>query len=43
MEVGAGTSVSLSLILSIISVIGVVVGIFGSYKRDNETEPKKRS
>lgn len=41
MEVGAGTTVSLSLILSLISVVGVVVGIFGSYKRDNETERKK--
>ena len=41
MEVSSGTSVSLSLILSVISVIGVVVGIFGSYKRDNETERKK--
>lgn len=36
------TTVNLSLIFSIVSMMGVLVNIFGTYKHDNEAETKKQ-
>lgn len=37
----AGQTISLSLIFSIVSMVGVIVNIFGTYKRDSDVEKKK--